>query len=109
MMNIDPWSLFKGGGPTGLLDKLKDAGVDTEKLRSLVIDNKELMLWLFDIANIEKMRTKEFPSWTKEEAFYEAQATPTDVFRMLSGELENESKIAQMKIEDNIANKRYTE
>lgn len=105
---LNPWTFFKDTNtPTALLDRLKDSGVDTEKLRALVVDNKDLMLWLFDLANIEKQRSKNFPSWSKEQAFYEAQATPTDVFRMLNAEYEAESKIIQMNVEEEIERKKY--
>lgn len=92
---------------TPILDEINARGIDVAVIEKFIDDHGDLMLGMFDCVNIRKRSTRFFPKWTKDQAFYEAQSTPRDVFEMIKSEIAQKDGARQRKIHQKKMKDRY--
>ena len=104
------WARFviKGDSKTPILDEFKKRKINLTELIVLMDEYEELFLWMFDCVNLQKRRTRFFSEWNKDQAFYEAQSTPKDVFDMIRKEIKYQEDEVSMKAEQKALMRKYT-
>ena len=104
------WARFvlKGDSRTPILDEFAKRKIDMTEFQILMDKYEELFLWMFDCVNLQKRRTRFFSEWNKDQAFYEAQSTPKDVFDMIIKEIKYQEDEVSARAAQKALMRKYT-
>ncbi len=94
---------------TPILNELKGKGINIVGIEKCLDDYEDLFVHMFECVCLQKRKTKLFPDMTKDQAYYEAQTVPRDVFKMIRDEINFESTMNQHKDSERAKKKKYTE